>query len=96
MLPRLKGGRGGDRARLRRDGFGLGAGVGGQAESRAWVCIFQFGSRAGTEAGDTACLGTQLDIPTPPLGASIPAAVCGPSARLHLALVEEQEAGPGA
>lgn len=65
MLPRLKGGRGGDRPRLRRDGFGLGAGVGGRAESRAWVYIFQFGSGAGTEARDTACLGTPLDIPTP-------------------------------
>ena len=28
VLPRLKGGRGGDQARLRRDGFGLGARVG--------------------------------------------------------------------
>lgn len=61
VLPRLKGARGGDLARLRRDGFGLGARVGGRAESRGWVCIFQFGSGAGTEAGDTAC----LDIPTP-------------------------------
>ena len=69
VLPRLKGGRGGDQARLRRDGFGLGARVGGRPKAGVGCVSFSLGQGQGLRLGTLPVWARPLTYPPPPLGA---------------------------